>query len=150
MRVFTVAMMLLVSSSLYPLRAQEAVKPPPTTQQTMPAQPDRTPAAERDRPRVDDREVNREGRIHRGDGGLQGDREMGSGRRMQRDRDDYRDSDKDLGRYGDRDDRSSRRSDRADQDHAYGDAREYDGPRHRVKVCIEYDNGDEYCRYRRR
>jgi hypothetical protein len=21
-------------------------------------------------------------------------------------------------------------------------------PRRRVKVCVEYDNGDEYCRYR--
>jgi hypothetical protein len=25
-----------------------------------------------------------------------------------------------------------------------------DAPRRRVKVCIEYDNGDEYCRDQRR
>jgi hypothetical protein len=37
---------------------------------------------------------------------------------------------------------------RADRD-GYG--RRYydeDRPRRRVKVCVEYENGDEYCRYR--
>ena len=48
---------------------------------------------------------------------------------------------------GDRD-RGYRGSDRGDRD-GYG--RGYydeDRPRRRVKVCFEYENGDEYCRYR--
>jgi hypothetical protein len=158
MRVFVLATVLLLSSSLCPSRAQEAGKTLPATPQTVPAPSDRNPAqprdqhAERDRPGGDDREINRDGRMHRGDGGVmgQGDRDMGSGRRMQRDRDDDRDSDKDRGRYGDRDDRSSPRSDRADQGRGYGDPRDDDAPRRRVKICIEYDNGDEYCRDQRR
>ena len=77
------------------------------------------------------------------------DRDMGSARKMQRDRDDYRDGDKDLGRYGDRE-RSSRRLERADQGRGYSDAWDDEAPRRRVKVCIEYDNGDEYCRDQRR
>ena len=50
-------------------------------------------------------------------------------------------------RYGDRDDRDNRGWDRPDRDSDY---RSYDDdrPRRRVKVCVEYDNGDEYCRYR--
>ena len=41
-----------------------------------------------------------------------------------------------------------RGSDRGDRD-GYG--RGYydeDRPRRRMKVCFEYENGDEYCRYR--
>jgi hypothetical protein len=39
--------------------------------------------------------------------------------------------------------------DRADRDN-YGRSYSYDAdqPRRRVKVCIEYADGDEYCRYR--
>ncbi|MBX9648876.1 MAG: hypothetical protein K2X57_17675 [Xanthobacteraceae bacterium] len=152
------ATVLLVSTSLCPLLAEEAAKAPPAASQTVPAPPDRNPAqprdqpAERDRAGGDDREFNRDGRVRRGEGGSMGqaDREMGFARKMQRDRDDYRDGDKDLGRYGDRDERSSRRVDRADQGRGYGDARDDEAPRRRVKVCIEYDNGDEYCRDQRR
>jgi hypothetical protein len=41
------------------------------------------------------------------------------------------------------------RPDRADQDDGYGrGSYDEDRPRRRVKVCFEYKNGDEYCRYR--
>jgi hypothetical protein len=36
---------------------------------------------------------------------------------------------------------------RADRD-GYGSYYDEDRPRLRVKVCVEYDNGDEYCHYR--
>ena len=158
MRVCVLAMVLLVSSSLCPALAEEAVKAPPPGSQTVPAPPDRALAQPRDQPPEldrrsgDDREFNRDGRLRHGEGGSMGqaDREMGPVRKMQRDRDDYRDGDKDLGRYGDRVERSSRRLERADQGRGYSDAQDDEAPRRRVKVCIEYDNGDEYCRDQRR
>lgn len=94
------ATVLLVSSSLCPLLAEEAAKAPPAASQTVPAPPDRNPAQPRDQPAErdragDDREFNRDGRVRRGEGGSMGqaDREMGFARKMQRDRDDYRDGD---------------------------------------------------------
>jgi hypothetical protein len=154
MRVLVFAIVLLISSSLCSLRAQEAPKAPSATPQIVPAPADPNTAqprdrhAERDRNGSDDREVYRDGGMRRGDEVNRRDREMGSGNMMQRDRDD--DRDKDHGRYGDKDDRSGRRSNRADQGRGYGDAHDEDAPRRRVKVCIEYDNGDEYCRDQRR
>ena len=65
-------------------------------------------------------------------------RKVGRDLRMRRDDDDV-DRDRDRGYRG---------SDRADRE-GYG--RGYydeDRPRRRVKVCFEYENGDEYCRYR--
>jgi hypothetical protein len=42
----------------------------------------------------------------------------------------------------------ARPDDRADRD-GYGRGNyDEDRPRRRVKVCFEYENGDEYCRYR--
>jgi hypothetical protein len=69
------------------------------------------------------------------------DREVGQRRG---DFDDYRDH-KDRDRYGYRDNRDW---DRADRDREY---RNFDDDRlrRRVKVCVEYENGDEYCRYRK-
>ena len=58
-----------------------------------------------------------------------------------------RDTDSDHRTVG-RDWRARPNDDRADRD-GYG--RGYydeDRPRRRVKVCIEYENGDEYCHYR--
>jgi hypothetical protein len=159
MRVLVLATVLLVSSGLCSSRAEEPAKEAPSaTPQAVPVPSDRDPAqprdrySERDRSGGDDREVNRDGRSRRGDGGHMGqwDREMGSGRSMQRDRDDDRNGDKDRGRYGDREDRTGRPPDRADQGRGYGDAHDNDAPRRRVKVCIEFDNGDEYCRDQRR
>jgi hypothetical protein len=153
MRVVVIAALLLVSSSLCPSLAQEQGKPPVTAPQIVPAQPDqnsqqpRDQRSDRDQPRADDRESGRDWRMRRGDDNRQGrdDREMGPDWRMHRDRDS--DWDKDRGRYGERRDRDDRGWDRADRGRDY---RGYDGdrPRRRVKVCVEYENGDEYCRYR--
>ena len=44
-------------------------------------------------------------------------------------------------------DRDDRGWDRPDRDRDYRGYDE-DRPRRRVKVCVEYENGDEYCRYR--
>lgn len=167
MRILVLATVLLVSSSLSPARAQEpsrdTLKTPQATPQATPAPPERNAApprdqhAEHDRAGGYERDGNRDGRMHRGGGQMgQGDRDMGPGMMMQRDRaggyerEVDRDGDKDRGRYGDRDDRSGRRSDRADQGRYDGYGRDEDAPRRRVKICIEYDNGDEYCRDHRR
>jgi hypothetical protein len=83
------------------------------------------------------------------------DRDRGEDRRVGRDRRAYpsdrnrmeRDTDSDHRTVG-RDWRARPDDDRADRD-GYG--RGYydeDRPRRRVKVCVEYENGDEYCHYR--
>jgi hypothetical protein len=162
MRVVVIATILLASSSLCPSLAQEQGKPPVTAPQTVPAQPDqnsqqqRDQRTDRDQPRGDDREMGRDWRMRRGDDDRQGreDREMGPDRRMHRDRDDDRDRDKDpgryrdRGRYSDRSDRDNRGWDRADRCRDYRGCYDEDRPRRRVKVCVEYENGDEYCRYK--
>lgn len=106
--------------------------------------------AERDRSRDDGREKDGDWRMRRGDSDRMGreDREMAPGSRMHRDRDEYRDSDKDHGRYDDRAEKDNRGPDRADRGRGYGDAYDEDKPRGRVKICVEYEDGDEYCRYR--
>ena len=157
MRILVLAALLLASTSLSPVFAEEPGKGQLAAPQMAPAPPDISPQprdqrSENDRPRGDGRDVNRDGRMRRGDGGMMGrDREMSPERRMHRDREDYRDGDKDVGRYGRWDDnRASPGSDRADRPRAYADEDEEDQPRRRLKVCIEYDNGDEYCHYKRR
>jgi hypothetical protein len=40
--------------------------------------------------------------------------------------------------------------DRADRGRNDSDYYDEDRPRRRVKICIEYENGDEYCRYKGR
>ena len=55
---------------------------------------------------------------------------------------------KDRDRYSDRDNRGGR--DRADRGRNDSDYYDEDRPRRRVKICIEYENGDEYCRYKGR
>ena len=149
MRVFVLATVLLASSSLCPSFAQEQGKDPVAAPQTVPAQSDQNSQQQdqrtgRDRPRADDREVGRDRMMRRGDSDRMGrdDREMGPNWRMHRDRETGRDRDMDRGR-GNRDD------DYADRDR---DNRRYSDedrrPRHRVKVCVEYQNGDEYCSYK--
>src|ERR1700730_4949752 len=166
MRVFVLAAMLLASSSLYPSFAQEEGKAPVGAPQTgVPAQTDQKSQQQvdqrtsRDQPRGDDREMGREWMMRHGDGdrmgrdGMMGrgdddrmggdDREMGPDRRMHRDREPGRDRDMDRGRCRARRDR--------DGDYAHRNNKGYsdeDRPRRRVKVCVEYENGDEYCRYK--
>ena len=155
MRVVVIAAIWLASSSLCPLLAEEQGKPPVTAPQTVPAQPDqssqqqREQPSERDQPRADDREMERDWRMRRGGDDRHGrdDREMSPDWRMHRDRDADRDRDKDRGRYGERRDRDDRGWDRPDRGRDYWGYDE-DRPRRRVKVCVEYENGDEYCRYR--
>ena len=74
------------------------------------------------------------------------EREMGHGG-MMRDRSDRmgRDRDRDRGRYQERGDWDR---DDADRDRGYRGYADAERPRRRVKICVEYDNGDEYCRYR--
>lgn len=95
-----------------------------------------------DRAGRDDRRMATEGRAH-GDGDRMGrdDREMGPDQGMPRDRDGDR-----GGRYAGRGDRDRDYADRDKDERRYSNE---DRPRQRVKICIEYENGDEYCRYRR-
>src|ERR1700730_6508036 len=162
MRVFVLAAMLLASSSLYPSFAQEEGKAPVEAPQTgVPAPTDQKSQQQqqqdqrtgRDQTRSDDREmgrdcmIGREGMMRRGDGDRMGhdDREMGRDWRMHRDREAGRDRDKDRERYGERGDRDWDRAGRDRDNRGYYDQ---DRPRRRVKICVEYENGDEYCRYR--
>lgn len=110
----------------------------------------------------EEREIGRGETMRRGDGDRMGrdERETAGGGTMRREdgmmrRDDGdrmdrdRDTDKGRGRYMDRgryQERGERDWDRSDRGHGgYADA---ERPRRRVKICVEYDNGEEYCRYR--
>ena len=154
MRVLILAALLLGSSSLCPSFAQEQAKPPqakPPVDVPQPGAPVRTDQNSeqprdqrtgRDQSRADDREMGPDWRMRRGDGERMGryGREMGPDPRMQRDRD------WDRGRYSARGDRDEDYADRDNDDRGYFDE---DRPRRRVKICVEYENGDEYCRYKR-
>ena len=173
MRVFVLAATLLASSSLGSM-AQELGKAPQAgtpAQIEAPAPAEQKPPqqlgqnAGREQQKADDREMGRDWRMRRsGESERAGreDREIGRGGMMRRDDSDHmgrdRDYDKDRGRYMDR----GRYQERGDRDREHGDRdwdhadrdREYRGyveaerPRRRVKICVEYDNGEEYCRYR--
>jgi hypothetical protein len=154
MRVLILAVLLLGSSSLCPSFAQEQAKPSqakPPVDVAQPGAPVRTDQNSeqprdqrtgRDPSRADDREMGPDWRMRRGDGERMGrdGREMGPDPRMQRDRD------WDRGRYSARGDRDEDYADRDNDDRGYFDE---DRPRRRVKICVEYENGDEYCRYKR-
>ena len=177
MRVFVLAAMLLASSSLCSFAQEPGKSPAPAPQAGAPAQTDQSASPQSDQKAVreqqksdaremgpdwrmrrsdgdrvdrDDRETGRGGMMRRGDGDRIGrdDRETGYGGMMRRgegDRMGY-DRDKDRGRYQERGDRDG---DDADRDRSYRGYADADRPRRRVKICVEYDNGDEYCRYRR-
>jgi hypothetical protein len=155
MRALVFAAVLLGSSSLYPSYAQDEEKTEPVAapqaqdkENTAPQQDQRTQTGQ---PKADNREVGRNWRIHPSDSDRRDrddrmgrdDREMGCDGRMHRDREADRDRDMDRGRYRERGDRDVDRRDR-DSSRYYDD----DRSRRRVKVCVEYENGDEYCRYR--
>lgn len=151
MRKSVLTTVLLLSSSLVSgfALAQQPEPPPGSNEtQTTPVQPDRTPqqsdqARERDRKSAEDTRVKRDWTTQqRGEDrmGMDSMRQQRMGRmmedmdhrttggnwRMQRDEDDM--------------DRHQRYSDQR-----YADE---DRPRRRVKICFEYENGDEFCRYR--
>jgi len=154
MRVLILAALLLGSLSLCPSFAQEQAKPTQAKpsvdvpQTGAPARTDqnseqpRDQGTGRDLSRADDREMDPDWRMRRGDGERMGrDRsEMGAEGRMQRDRD------RDRGRYSTRGDRDWDYTDCDNDNRGYFDD---DRPRRRVKICFEYENGDEYCRYKR-
>jgi hypothetical protein len=70
MRVFAVATILFLSSSLVPTFAQDEGKSPATSPQTVPVQPERSPqqSPEQDRNRGEDRQVGRDWRAQERDG----------------------------------------------------------------------------------
>jgi hypothetical protein len=114
-------------------------------------------SGESERAGREDRETGRGDMMRRGDGDRMGrdEREMAGGGMMRRDDSDRvgrdRDDDKDRGRYMDRgryQERGERDWDRADRDRDYRGYADAERPRRRVKICVEYENGDEYCRYR--
>jgi hypothetical protein len=151
MRVFVVAAALLASSSLYSAFAQEeGKKAQDAAPQTVPAQTNQNAPTKQDQragsyqSKGDNREVGRDWRMHPGDGDRRmdsDDRETSRDWRMHRDREAGRDREMDRDGYRER-------GDRADRDRGYRGYYDEDRPRRRVKVCFEYENGDEYCRYR--
>jgi hypothetical protein len=155
MRVFLLAAMLLASSSLCAFAQESGKAPAAAPQAGSPAQTDQnappTPdqKADREQPKSDNREMGPDWKMRRSDGDRmdRDDREKGHGGMMRRgdgDRMGY-DRDKDRGRYQERHERDWDDADRYRSYRGYADA---DRPRRRVKICVEYDNGEEYCRYR--
>jgi hypothetical protein len=147
MRVLAAAAVLLLSTGVAPSFAQPAGSPQSSSQpQTTPVQPERTPqqseqSREQGRDRGDEVQLRRDWRVQQRDSGRMGQSE--SGRMMDQDQrtvgQDWR---------ARRDEESTDRyrgPARADRDMGYSDE---DRPRRRMKVCFEYDNGDEVCRYR--
>jgi hypothetical protein len=159
MRVLTVATLFLLSSSLVPAIAQQQANPsaqsqPETGQpQTVPVQPERTPqqseqSRAHEQKRGEDVQVGRDWRTQSRDDdhmGRMGENHMGRmmehmdhmERMMEHmDRQMRRAMEREQGYYGDR-------------GHGDGyDRGDYDEARRRVKICVEYENGGEYCRYR--
>jgi hypothetical protein len=167
MRVFVLAAMLFASSSLCSFAQEQGKAPSAAPQAGTPAptensQPQQDQRIGRDQPKTEDREMGPDSKMRRGDGDRTGrdDREMGRGGMMRhgdgdrmghddhemgQDRRMYRGGDMSRDRESERGDRDWDRADRDRDNRGYVDA---DRPRRRVKVCVEYDNGDEYCRYR--
>ena len=149
MRIVAAATVLFLSFSLVPSFAQNAENAPaPSQPQSTPVQPERPPqqseqAREQDQKRSEDVRVGRDWKAQQRN--ELSDHATGRG---PYDRDD---------RTGDRNLRMERgdRRDRGDggwhRHHYYRDSDsdfDDDRGRRRVKTCVEYENGDEYCRYR--
>lgn len=146
MRKSALATVLLLSSSLvsgFAFAQQSEPAPGSNEVQTAPVQPDRTPqqsdqARERDRKNAEDTRVKRDWTTQqRGEDrmGMDSMRQQRMGRMME---------DMDHRTTG-----GNWRMQRGDEDmdrrERYADE---DRPRRRVKICFEYENGDEFCRYR--
>lgn len=147
MRVPAAATVLFLSSCLLSAgaSAQQAESPSGTRQtQAVPVQPERTPqqsdqVRERERQSAEDTRVNRDWTAQQRDDdrmGMDRMREHRMGRMMDQDM-DHRTTGRNARTQRDDDDMDRR-------------ARSSDGerPYRRVKVCYEYENGDEFCRYR--
>ncbi|MGJ5041152.1 MULTISPECIES: hypothetical protein [unclassified Bradyrhizobium] len=152
MRVPAAATVVLLSSCLLSAGAwaQQADSMPGTSQtQAVPVQPERTPqqsdqARERERQRAEDTRVNRDWTAQQRDDDRMGMDRMDMDRMRQ-----HR-----MGRMMDQDmdHRTTGRNARMQRDDDDMDRRarssEGDRPYRRVKICYEYENGDELCRYR--
>lgn len=160
MRSAALATILLLSTSLAPAFAEEAEKTPTQSQletapaqgqpQTVPVQPERTPQQSEqslapDQKRAQDVQVGRDWRTQPRDGDMgrlsstdmaqMMERMASMCQNMQRMMEQMH-----AGMRGGRMDRST--------DRGYGDGQYEDRSPRRAKVCIEYENGDELCRYR--
>jgi hypothetical protein len=152
MRLLALTTVLFLSSSLVPALAQqdEAKSPAPSQPQTTPVQPERTPQQSEqsrapDRQRAEDTRVDRDWRAHHGDDEhMEHMGQNGMGRMRDR---MMRDMDEDHHTVG-RNWRMRPDDDRADRDRYDRGYYDEDRPRRRVKICVEYEDGDEYCRYR--
>ena len=152
MRVFAVATILLLSSSLVPSFAQDQGKSAsPSQPEAVPVQPERSPqqsqqSREEERGRAEERQIGPGWRARPSDSDRMGRMGQNDDMRRMMDRMD-RDMDSDRRTVG-RSWRMRPDDDRADRDRYGRGSYDEDRPRHRVKVCLEYENGDEYCRYR--
>lgn len=145
-----IALLFLISGSVLPVAvsAQQPDTKPTESQaqpQTTPVQPERTPQQSEQANQQDNRSAEST-RINPNWTTRQNDNEradMERQHRMDQDRDN-----RTVGRNWRRDDdefeRGSRYGSRDRDEGRYYDTR----PRRRVKTCIEYENGDEFCRYR--
>jgi|tagenome__1003787_1003787.scaffolds.fasta_scaffold20990019_2 hypothetical protein len=155
MRAVVFAAVLLGSSSLCPVFAQTQQNSPSNQSPSVPVQPERTPqqsdqSRDQDQKRADDVRVRPGWRAEERDSDRMdraGSNDMGRMRdQAGHDRDwDRRTVGRNWRMDDDRSDRDDYRRGYADRDRGYYDR---DQPRRRVKVCIEYEDGDEYCRYR--
>jgi hypothetical protein len=149
MRALVFAAVLLGTSSLSPSFAQNQGNSPPAAQpQTVPVQPERSPqqsdqSREQDQKRAEDVRVRPGWRTQDADRtDRMGENDTGRMREQMRgDRDWDR---RTVGRSW----RMGPDEDRADRDEYRRNYYDRDQPRRRVKVCVEYADGDEYCRYR--
>ena len=156
MRVVILATVLLATSSLYPSLAQEASKPPIVAPKRLPASLTKIPSNSGSNvPSVADPRMTIVKWAATG-GCAAATASVWAEKTVTRVRNGedtvtviiHRESDKDRDRYSDRDNRGGR--DRADRGRDDSDYYDEDRPRRRVKICIEYENGDEYCRYKGR
>lgn len=138
MRVLIIATVLLMTSALVPSFAEEAENAPAPSQPQTPVQPERSPrqseqSRDQDRKSAEDVQVGRDWRAQRRDDDRM--ERMGQSR---------------MGRTDDQDDSDRRTVGRNWQMHRDDGRGYYDQPRPRprVKICTEYENGDEFCRYR--
>ena len=123
------------SSGQYQERQEVGNSPAANPPQLTPVQPERSPrqaeqSRDQERKSAEDVQVGRDWRVQQRDGDRMGQRRMG---RM------YDEDDSDHRTVG--------RNWRTQRDYGRGYYDE-DRPRTRVKICTEYENGDEVCRYR--
>ena len=145
MRISALVTILLLSSGLACTAAvaQQSENSPDNQPQTTPVQPERTPqqsdqARERDRQSAEDTRVKPDWTTQQRDQdrmGMDRMRQQHMGRMME---------DMDHRTMG-RNQRMQRDDEDMDRHSRYYDD---DRPHRRVKICFEYDNGDEFCRYR--